>query len=153
KNGKLTLSLEPRRIAETETVIVIIGTPVDRHLNPEFEPMRDIMKGYLPHFRDGQLIVLRSTVYPGLSEKLRGWFRGEGKNVEVAFCPERIAEGLAMAELQSLPQIVSSFSDEGVQRARKLFELLTPEIVVLPPIEAELSKLFTNVWRYIKFAA
>jgi UDP-N-acetyl-D-mannosaminuronic acid dehydrogenase len=153
KSGNLTLSLDPKTIAQTETVMVIIGTPVDRHLNPEFEPMREIMQGYLPHFRDGQLIVLRSTVYPGLSEKLRGWFRSEGKKVEVAFCPERIAEGLAMAELQSLPQIVSSFSDEGVARARKLFELLTKEIIVLPPIEAELSKLFTNVWRYIKFAA
>src|SRR5437588_1364487 len=149
----LTLSLDPRTIEQTDTVVVIIGTPADRHLTPEFEPMRDIMQGYLPHFRDGQLIVLRSTVYPGLSEKLRGWFRSERKKIEVAFCPERIAEGLAMAELQSLPQIISSFSDDGVARARKLFELLTKEIIVLPPIEAELAKLFTNVWRYIKFAA
>src|SRR2546430_12895787 len=88
-----------------------------------------------------------------MSEKVRRWLRQRGKQVEVAFCPERSAEGVAMAELQSLPQIVSSFSDEGVARARKLFELLTPDIVVLPPIEAELAKLFTNVWRYIKFAA
>jgi UDP-N-acetyl-D-mannosaminuronic acid dehydrogenase len=152
-NGHLTLSLDAKAISDTETVVVIIGTPVDRHLNPEFEPMRNIMQGYLPHFREGQLIVLRSTVFPGLSERLRAWFRGEGKNVEVAFCPERIAEGVAMAELQSLPQIVSSFSDEGVARARALFERLTREIIVLPPIEAELCKLFNNVWRYIKFAA
>src|SRR5205807_784564 len=79
--------------------------------------------------------------------------RSEGKKIEVAFCPERIAEGLAMAELLSLPQIISSFSDDGVARARKLFELLTKEIIVLRPIEAELAKLFNNVWRYIKFAA
>src|SRR5205085_9968229 len=75
------------------------------------------------------------------------------KKVELAFCPERIAEGLAMTELHSLPQIISSFSAEGVARARKLFELLTHDIVVLSPEEAELAKLFTNVWRYIKFAA
>src|SRR3989442_1714774 len=152
-NGNLTLSLDPNTIAQTETVIVIIGTPVDRHLNPEFELMRDIMASYLPYFLDGQLLVLRSTVYPGITEKLRTWLRSEGKQVELAFCPERIAEGFAMTELHSLPQIVSSFTEEGVSRARTLFSRLTKEIIVLPPIEAELAKLFTNVWRYIKFAA
>ena len=153
QNGNLALSLDPAAISQTDTVVVIIGTPVDRHLNPEFEPMREIMKGYLPHLRKGQLIVLRSTVYPGMTEKLRHWLRSEGKDVELAFCPERIAEGFAMTELRSLPQIVSSFSEEGVLRARALFGKLASEIIVVPPIEAELAKLFNNVWRYIKFAA
>ena len=153
KAGTLTLSLDPGTLAETDNVVFIIGTPVDRHLNPEFEDMRRILAGYLPHLRDGQLIVLRSTVYPGISEKIHRWLKAEGKNVEVAFCPERIAEGYAMKELEALPQIISAFSDEGLARARKLFEKLTAEIIVLPPIEAELAKLFNNVWRYIKFAA
>src|SRR2546428_4817423 len=152
-NGNLTLSLDPNTIAQTETVIVIIGTPVDRHLNHEFELMRDIMASYLPYFLHGQLLVLRSPVYPGLTEKRRPWLGRGGKQVELAFCPERIAEGFAMTELHSLPQIVSSFTEEGVSRARTLFSRLTKEIIVLPPIEAELAKLFTNVWRYIKFAA
>jgi UDP-N-acetyl-D-mannosaminuronic acid dehydrogenase len=153
RSGALTLSIDPASISQTETVLVIIGTPVDRHLNPEFGQMLEMFERDLPHFRDGQLIVLRSTVYPGITEKLRDWLRSRGKKIELAFCPERIAEGQAMTELQTLPQIVSSFTDEGVARARKIFELLTPDIVVLSPIEAELAKLFTNVWRYIKFAA
>jgi UDP-N-acetyl-D-mannosaminuronic acid dehydrogenase len=152
-NGTLTLSLDPETIAQTETVIVTIGTPVDRHLNPEFEELRRVMAGYLPYFRDGQLLVLRSTVYPGITERLRRWLRGEGKEVELAFCPERIAEGLAMNELRSLPQIVSSFSEDGLARARSLFARLGVETIAVPPIEAELAKLFSNVWRYIKFAA
>jgi UDP-N-acetyl-D-mannosaminuronic acid dehydrogenase len=152
-NGKLTLSLDPRTLAETETVVFIIGTPVDRHLNPEFEQMRDVVEGYLPYFHDGQLLVLRSTVYPGISEKLRHWMHLEGKKVEVAFCPERIAEGFAMKELTELPQIVSSFSEDGVARAKALFLRLTEKVIVVPPIEAELAKLFSNVWRYVKFAA
>ena len=93
QSGKLTLSLDPSVISRTETVVVVIGTPVDRHLNPEFELLRQVMAGYLPYFHDGQLLVLRSTVYPGITEKLRSWLRREGKQVELAFCPERIAEG------------------------------------------------------------
>jgi UDP-N-acetyl-D-mannosaminuronic acid dehydrogenase len=153
ETGKLTLSLDPSMISQTDTVVVIIGTPVDRHLNPEFEPLRSVMSAYLPHFRDGQLLVLRSTVYPGITEKLRAWLRAEGPQVELAFCPERIAEGFAMTELTSLPQIVSSFSEDGLARARSLFERLGVQTIALPPIEAELAKLFSNVWRYIKFAA
>src|SRR2546427_9802696 len=110
KSGKLTLSLDSQTISQTETVLVIIGTPVDRHLNPEFEELQRVMSEYLPFFRDGQLLVLRSTVYPGITERLRSWIRARGKQVELAFCPERIAEGFAMAELTSLPQIMSSFS-------------------------------------------
>jgi UDP-N-acetyl-D-mannosaminuronic acid dehydrogenase len=150
---RLSLSLDPDTISQTDTVVVIIGTPVDRHLNPEFEDLRRMMSGYLPYFRDGQLLILRSTVYPGLTEKLRTWMRAEGKQVELAFCPERIAEGLAMTELKTLPQIVSSFSEDGVARARALFARLGVETIAIPPIEAELAKLFSNVWRYIKFAA
>jgi UDP-N-acetyl-D-mannosaminuronic acid dehydrogenase len=72
--------------------------------------------------------------------------------MQVAFCPERIAEGKAMTELFSLPQIVSSRTAEGQKRAAELFGLLTSSVVELSPEEAELAKLFTNVWRYIKFA-
>jgi UDP-N-acetyl-D-mannosaminuronic acid dehydrogenase len=152
-SGRLTLSLDAATISQTGTVVVIIGTPVDRHLNPEFEQLREVMASYLPWFRDGQLLILRSTVYPGITEKLRGFLRAGGKQVELAFCPERIAEGSAMRELTSLPQIISSFSDEGLARARALFEKLGVETIALPPIEAELAKLFSNVWRYVKFAA
>jgi UDP-N-acetyl-D-mannosaminuronic acid dehydrogenase len=70
----------------------------------------------------------------------------------VAFCPERIAEGRAMTELFDLPQIVSARSRHARDRAEKFFRNLTGEIVPLEPEEAELAKLFTNTWRYIKFA-
>src|SRR5476651_2802942 len=73
--------------------------------------------------------------------------------IPVAFCPERIAEHRAMTELFSLPQIVSARTDVGRARAAELFSLLTETIVDLEPEEAELAKLFTNTWRYIKFAA
>jgi UDP-N-acetyl-D-mannosaminuronic acid dehydrogenase len=76
-----------------------------------------------------------------------------GLDIDVAFCPERIAEGKAMVELFELPQIVASRSPRALERAGKLFRNLAHEIVELEPEEAELAKLFTNTWRYIKFAA
>lgn len=150
--GRLKLSAEPSVISEADTVIITIGTPVDEHLNPEFEVMQKMINSYLEFFRDGQLIIIRSTVYPGTTEKLKHSLQERGKNLELAFCPERIAQGVAIRELQTLPQIISSFSEDGLRRCRQLFSLLTRDILVLEPKEAELAKLFTNVWRYIKFA-
>lgn len=151
-SGRLKLSCEPSVISEADTIIITIGTPVDEHLNPEFEVMQKMFDSYLEFFRDGQLVIIRSTVYPGTTEKLKGLLQERGKNLELAFCPERIAQGVAIRELQTLPQIISSFSEDGLKRCRRLFSLLTEDILVLEPVEAELAKLFTNTWRYIKFA-
>ena len=106
----------------------------------------------MPHLADGQLLVLRSTVYPGVTAMVEKRMAEVGKDVDVVFCPERIAEGHALEEFSSLPQIVSGRQPRAIERAARLFRVLTPEIVELIPEEAELAKLFTNTWRYIKFA-
>jgi UDP-N-acetyl-D-mannosaminuronic acid dehydrogenase len=104
------------------------------------------------HLRDGQLVVLRSTVYPGVTALTEKLLASKGIAVDVAFCPERIAEGKAMTELFELPQIVAARTPVALARAEALFRRLTTRIVPLEPEEAELAKLFTNTWRYIKFA-
>jgi len=76
----------------------------------------------------------------------------QGLDVDVTFCPERILEGRAMIELYELPQIVAARTDRARDRATALFGRLTDDVVYLEPEEAELAKLFTNTWRYIKFA-
>jgi UDP-N-acetyl-D-mannosaminuronic acid dehydrogenase len=102
--------------------------------------------------RDGTLLVLRSTVYPGVTKLVYERLRRLNRNVLLAFCPERIAEGNAVEELVKLPQIVSGFEPEAVAAASHLFGLIAPELIELTPPEAELAKLFTNAWRYANFA-
>jgi UDP-N-acetyl-D-mannosaminuronic acid dehydrogenase len=150
--GTFHTSLDPAAVSRADVVVVVIGTPVDPHLNPEFKPIHEIMRSLVEHLVDGQLVVLRSTVYPGTTDRLKRMLDETGKDVEIAFCPERIAEGHAMEELQTLPQIISSYSAEGVRRCRDLFAPLTTDVVELTPLEAELAKLFTNTWRYTLFA-
>src|SRR6202012_4358291 len=140
-------------VGTAENVVVVIGTPVDEHLNPNQAAIPKALGGCAPCLRDGQLLVLRSTVFPGVTALVEKMIAGLGVSIEVAFCPERIAEGKAMTELFTLPQIVSGPSPRGLGRARALFGHLTQTVVELSPEEAELAKLFTNVWRYIKFAA
>ncbi len=149
---RLEFGLDPHCVTRSDVAVIVVGTPVDRHLNPEFEPLQAMLESYLPYFKKGQLVVLRSTVYPGTTDHLHRWLEERGVEVELAFCPERIAEGKAIEELETLPQIVSAYTDEGRRRCRELFESLGCEVVEVTPIEAELAKLFSNVWRYTIFA-
>ncbi len=130
----------------------MVGTPVDGHLNPDPQVVPRAIRTFSDHLVDGQLLILRSTVYPGVTALVEKLISEIGRDIQVAFCPERIAEGRAMTELFELPQIVAARTDATRVRATALFAVLTSEIVDLQPEEAELAKLFTNTWRYIKFA-
>ncbi len=151
-NKTLELSNDPAIAGEARHVIVVIGTPVDEHLNPTFHTMRRFFTGLLPHLVEGQCLILRSTVFPGTTEKVRGLVEASGKRISVAFCPERVAEGKAMEELTELPQIVAGCDDRAVAMASELFGKIARSVIHLSPIEAELTKIFANVWRYIQFA-
>ena len=133
-------------------IIVTIGTPVDEFLNPSLKAIRRCADQLLPFLSDDQLIVLRSTVYPGVTASIASYLVSKGCHAKVAFCPERIVQGFAMEELQTLPQLVSGVTPEAEEEAAALFDLLAPEVVRLSPVEAELAKLFSNAYRYIQFA-
>lgn len=152
-DGRYRATTDPSVVASADAVVMVIGTPVDEHLNPDPYAVPMALDEITPHLRAGQLLVLRSTVYPGVTRRVEKLVADRGLGLDVAFCPERIAEGRAMTELFTLPQIVSARTPEVRERAARLFRHLTPSIVELEPEEAELAKLFTNTWRYIKFAA
>ena len=139
-------------IEATPVIIIVIGTPVDEHLNPRLRDVMEVVHQIVGHLNDEQLLVLRSTLYPGVTIKINEFIRSMGKKTGVAFCPERIAEGLALKELSTLPQIVSGCDSQSTERAKSIFSVLTTDLVELSPTEAELAKLFTNAWRYLNFA-
>ena len=151
--SRFRASTDPTSVSRADAVVVVVGTPVDEHLNPDTQAVPDAVAALVPFLRDDQLLVLRSTVYPGVTRLVEERLANHGMAMDVAFCPERIAEGKAFTELYSLPQIVSGRRTSAVRRASELFGLLTDSIVETSPEEAELAKLFTNTWRYIKFAA
>ena len=148
----LFISSDKEAISKSYFIIIVIGTPVDEHLNPKFTIFKKFIADIADYLRDDQHIILRSTIFPGTTKKVKELLESHGKKTKVSFCPERIAEGHAIKELRSLPQIVASFDEQALHEAKELFRILTDEIITLEPLEAELAKLFTNVWRYLQFA-
>jgi UDP-N-acetyl-D-mannosaminuronic acid dehydrogenase len=149
---RLEATLDNGCLGQADAAIAVVGTPVDRYLNPTLRNLCRSVDGLLGELREDALLVLRSTVYPGVTKIVYDRVQALARKVHVAFCPERITEGKALEELVQLPQIVAAFEPEAMARARQLFSVLTPDIIELTPPEAELAKLFSNSWRYLNFA-
>ncbi|HEV2843847.1 MAG TPA: nucleotide sugar dehydrogenase [Thermoanaerobaculia bacterium] len=151
-SGRLEVEDRPDLMSQCRFLVMIIGTPVDEHLNPSFAAIDRALKKSREHLRDGQILILRSTVFPGTSQRIQRILEGWGLRVSVACCPERVAQGYSLREFRELPQLLSAFDPETVQAVRGMFERFTPELVEMAPMEAELCKLMTNAWRYVQFA-
>ena len=152
RDERLVFTNAPAGISASGPVIVTIGTPVDEFLNPERHVILQCIDDLLPHLNDGQLLILRSTLYPGTTDSVLAHLKRRQRDLKVAFCPERIVQGYGIEELNRMPQIVSGTTPEATEEATALFRMIAPEIVQLEPIEAEFAKLFGNAYRYIEFA-
>lgn len=152
-NKNLFVTDDADVVSIQDVLIFITGTPVDEHHNPKIHEVVNVVEKYLPLMNKEQLIILRSTIYPGTTEiieqKLQKHFNVSPK---LAFCPERILQGKGIEEIKNLPQIVSAVSDEAAKEASEIFSKVAPKIIRLEPVEAELSKLMLNTWRYLEFA-
>lgn len=152
KDKKLRATVDSSVIKSSRAVIMVIGTPVDEHLNPKVNEIIKAVKAIEDQLDDEQLLIMRSTLYPGITDKVSGYLLSRGKHTRVAFCPERIVEGHALRELRELPQIVAGCTEEATKMASELFDTIAAKTIVAKPMEAELAKLYTNTWRYINFA-
>ncbi|MGN7614657.1 nucleotide sugar dehydrogenase, partial [Magnetococcales bacterium HHB-1] len=152
KNNRLSFSSDPKEVPSQGVVIITIGTPVDEFLNPVHKAVKQCIDDLLPQLKDDQLIILRSTLFPGSTDWADRYLRSLGRKIKVAFCPERVVQGYAIKELKGMPQIVSGTSQEAEDEAAALFERICPEVIRVQPKEAEFAKLFSNAYRYINFA-
>ncbi len=149
---RLEFSNDPAILRRSNAVVLVIGTPIDEFMNPSVRLFERVVNELGPVLPEDTLVILRSTVYPGTTEYVEGRLHAMGREVDVVFCPERVAEGHALREIRTLPQIIGATNDRAFARASELFSRLDVEIIRTTPKEAELAKLITNTWRYMKFA-
>jgi UDP-N-acetyl-D-mannosaminuronic acid dehydrogenase len=151
--GRIKATTDPAVLEDAAAIIVTIGTPVDEYLDPSVGEFDRSMNELLGRVRPGQMLVLRSTLFPGVTDRLARQLERRGRtDVDLAYCPERIVQGQSLRELEQLPQLVAGTTTRAAERAADLFRVVCPKVLFLRPIEAELAKLFCNAWRYINFA-
>ena len=148
---KIKFYSKPSNYISNSTIVITVGTPVDDFLNPDMSQIKSCIDSLIPYLSKGQLIILRSTVYPGTSEWLYQYLYKK-KKCDIAFCHERVIQGYTFDEIENLPQIIAASSLLAKKRASNIFKKISKKIVYCSLKEAEFSKLFSNAFRYAQFA-
>jgi len=139
-------------IKDSDICILIIGTPVLDDGTPSAKFVKDLVKDIAPYLSTVKLLLLRSTIFPGITHEIQRVLKDLGLATQVSYCPERIAEGSAMIELYELPQIIGADNEVSRNLSSEVFIGISPRNFYVTILEAELIKLFANTYRYIKFA-
>ncbi len=144
-------------LPKIQSVILTLGTTIDDSLNPNVFPITHFFDKFRKSIHKGQLFILRSTVSVGTTEYINKFIHEElklevGKDIFLACCPERIAEGNAIKELYELPQIIGADDPESQKKSAMIFQHVASELMFTDSKSAELAKLFSNTYRYIDFA-
>ena len=151
KKNLLSFSDNKKDLKLSKINIICIGTPVDEFLNPQYKIILSLVKDLLKIIKNNQHFIIRSTVYPGTTDFLYNFFRNNNKKIKLSFCPERFVQGSAIIEWKKTPQIIGSVNKESYKECEKFIKKISKDVIILKPIEAELTKLFLNSFRYIGF--
>ncbi|MBN9022975.1 MAG: nucleotide sugar dehydrogenase [Rhizobiales bacterium] len=152
--GRIRLHESVPRGRSNDVYIVTVGTPVREDSRVDLDSVGKAMADVAVVLKDGDLVILRSTIKIGTSRALAERILDpRGVDYDVAFCPERTVEGKAIAELRTLPQIVGGRDERAAAAARAVFAVLTPKVVVVESLEvAEMAKLVSNTYRDVTFS-
>src|SRR4051812_28840104 len=156
-DGRMKLTDDIADAAAADYIVLTLGTPAHVHLEIDISQIRNVVDDLLPLLRDGQTLILRSTVAPGTTDWLAGYVEQRrgfsvGEDFFVAHVPERIASNRFLEEIEALPTIIGGVGAGSGAKAAELFEIFGAEIRQTSPVEAELAKIWTNIYRYVTFA-
>lgn len=159
KRFKVKATADQKTIAKADIVLLCIPTPVDELHNPDLTPVREASEMTAKYAKKGALVVLESTVNPGVSEEIiRPIFESHGftigKDIFIAHCPERINPGDEKWTVKNIPRVVGSFEKKGLDLALAFYRsIVDGEIRPMKSIrEAEAVKIVENSFRDINIA-
>lgn len=152
ESGSLQISNDLNNASHSRNIVITMGTPWIGD-GVHLEPIVEVVEELTSKIEEMSNIIIRSTVSVGTCRELERLLNSRECQASISMCPERTLEGVALVELQSLPQIIGSRSTQGREMSEQLFRTITAEVILLEnPEEAELAKLMCNSFRDLKFA-
>jgi dTDP-alpha-D-glucose dehydrogenase len=151
--GRLSVSTNHQEAREADVIIITVGTPIDHNRAIVTKYLKTVCQSIAPILRRGQLVILKSTVAPGTTnglvrELLEQSGLRVGRDFGLAFCPERLAEGSAIAQFRTLPIVIGACDYASAEAARRFWSRtlhVAVKVYQCPEI-AELIKLADNSW-------
>jgi UDP-N-acetyl-D-glucosamine dehydrogenase len=152
--------------AALDALIICVPTPLNEHQQPDLSFVTGTVQSIAPYIREGQLIVLESTTYPGTTEDVvvpmleRGNMNGlkvarsaEDLGIHVAFSPEREDPGNDSVARPDIPKVIGGCDPGAVALASAMYGSIFRRVVpVSSPAVAEMTKLLENIYRCVNIA-
>jgi UDP-N-acetyl-D-glucosamine dehydrogenase len=156
--GLLTATTDYDELAGADAILVALPTPLSAQREPDLTILLDAAREIGTRLREGQLVVLESTTYPGTTRErvaplLEGSGLKAGEGFHLAFSPERVDPGREDWTTKTTPKVVGGLTQECTRRAVELYASAVDEVVeVSSPEAAELTKLLENIFRSVNIA-
>src|ERR1700677_783955 len=156
---RIEATTEYAPLADCEAVLICVPTPLTANREPDLGPLERASEALALVVREGQLVVLESTTYPGTTrEQLaplleQGSGLRVGETLNLAFSPERVDPGRTDYTLRNTAKIVGGITERCTERAAELYGRICDDIVrVSGPAPAEMAKLLENIFRSVNIA-
>src|SRR6266849_7306277 len=156
------------RLAQMDAIIICVPTPLNEYHEPDLSYITNTAQAIAPHLGAGQLVVLESTTYPGTTEEVmipileKGNKHGlkasrggpfTGKEIYVAFSPEREDPGNTTVARRDIPKVVGGLDAHASEMAAALYGAIFNSVVLVSsPAAAEMTKLLENIYRCVNIA-
>jgi UDP-N-acetyl-D-glucosamine dehydrogenase len=151
-------TVDPARLSEADAILITVPTPYTKTKQPDMTYVQQAAKAVAANLRQGQLIILESTTYPGTTEELvlpvlEGGELRSGVDFELAYSPERIEPGNKSFGLANTPKVVGGTTERATELAAMLYQNIVTRVVVVSSARAaEMSKLLENTYRHVNIA-
>ncbi len=143
------------RVREADALILCVPTPLNRYREPDLSYVESTVDAIVPHLREGHLVALESTTYPGTTEeivlpRLQQSGLTVGENLFLVYSPEREDPGNPDYDTQSIPKVCGGLTPDCLEAGLSLYEAAIDRVVpVSSPRAAEMTKLLENIHRVV----
>jgi len=156
--GRLSATADYARLREVDAIILCVPTPLTKQREPDLSFIVSTTEAVAPHLREGQLVVLESTTYPGTTRDVmqpileRGGLRS-GRDFFLAYSPEREDPGNRDFATGDIPKVVGGDGPAALRLAQALYDGIVARTVPVTSLEAaEAVKLTENIFRSVNIA-
>ena len=152
---KLRATSSYQAIRKADIISICVPTPLRKTKDPDLSFIVAALKGILPYFHRGQLIILESTTYPGTTEELilpllESKGLKAGKDFYLCFSPERVDPGNPKYRTENIPKVVGGVTKECTSLGKLFYKQLVQEVIAVSnPKVAEMVKLLENTFRSV----
>lgn len=156
--GLFSATADFTKARETDALIICVPTPLTRHREPDLSYVERTLQTLAPHLRQGHLVALESTTYPGTSDEIirpileAGGFE-VGEDIFLAYSPEREDPGNPDFSTNTIPKVMGANDDNSRKLAEMMYASTVSEVVTVSSLAtAEAVKLTENIFRAVNIA-